>query len=127
MSFHQSAVSFELDDDHVLKAVLRNEDGNKNESELDLNDIIGNSNGTVSLPCLRFTSWSTEANHFIGSFEWGGENFKDSADGIELHREGDEEVPILRAKLNNLDGDEVDADINLAERITNDNGNLVFV
>lgn len=59
--------------------------------------------------------------------EWGGENFKDSAGDIELHREGDEEVPILRAKLNNLDGDEVDADINLAERITNENGNLVFI
>ncbi|KAJ5134817.1 hypothetical protein N7448_000161 [Penicillium atrosanguineum] len=106
MSFYQSALSFELDDDHILKAVLQDEDGEERESELDLNHIIGNNDGT---------------------FEWGGQNFKDSASDIELHREGDEEVPILRARLNNVEGEEIDADINLAERITNDNGNLVFV
>ncbi|KAJ6107218.1 hypothetical protein N7523_008541 [Penicillium sp. IBT 18751x] len=106
MSFHQSALSFELDDDHILKATLRTEDGEENESELDLNHIIGNNNG---------------------SFEWGGQDFKDSASDIELHREGDEELPILRAKLKNVDDEEIDADVNLSERITNDNGNLVFV
>ena len=52
MSFHQSAVSFDLDDDHILKAVLRNEDGDEQESELDLNNIIGNNNGT-----LPFVFW----------------------------------------------------------------------
>lgn len=45
MSFHQSAVSFELNDDHILKAVLHNADGEENESELDLNHIIGNNDG----------------------------------------------------------------------------------
>jgi CVNH domain. len=66
-------------------------------------------------------------NHSTGSFEWGGCEFKESASDIHLDREGDEELPILRATLNNVDGEEVEADINLAERISNDNGNLVFV
>jgi CVNH domain. len=48
MSFHESCISFELDDDHILKAVLRDGDGGEQDSELDLNDIIGNDNGTLS-------------------------------------------------------------------------------
>lgn len=53
-------------------------------------------------------------------------DFSGSAEDIELSIEGDDNVPILRAKLNPVDGDPVDADINLAERIGNDGGNLVF-
>ncbi|KAJ5586718.1 Cyanovirin-N [Penicillium hispanicum] len=106
MSFHTSAVGFDLHDDHILRAILRNEDDEEQESELDLNTIIGNENG---------------------EFSWGGENFQASATSIELHGEGDEGIPVLRALLGNLDGEEVPADINLAERIGNDNGNLVFV
>ncbi|KAJ5907166.1 uncharacterized protein N7473_004082 [Penicillium subrubescens] len=109
MSFHASATSIELEDGHILKATLRNEEGDEVESELDLNDIIGNNNG---------------------SFEWGGENFQDSADEIEFTREErdeDEPIPVLRASLGNLDGENVPADINLAERITNENGHLKFV
>lgn len=49
MSFHLSAVSIELDDDHILKAVLRNEDGDEQESVLDLNSIIGNDDGMSRL------------------------------------------------------------------------------
>ena len=63
----------------------------------------------------------------LGSFEWGGENFADSAQDIELETEGDDENPILRAKLGNVDGEEVEADLNLAERIGNDNGTLIFL
>jgi hypothetical protein len=65
-----------------------------------------------------------------GSFEWGGENFQHSADDIELTREErdeDEPIPVLRASLGNLDGENVSADINLAERITNEDGHLKFV
>ena len=36
------------------------------------------------------------------------------------------DVPVLRAKLYDADGNLVDADINLDERVGNDNGNLVF-
>jgi hypothetical protein len=45
MRFHASATSIELEDGHILKATLRNEEGDEVESELDLNDIIGNNNG----------------------------------------------------------------------------------
>lgn len=45
MSFHESASHIELEDGHILKAVLRNEDGDEQESTIDLNDHIGNDNG----------------------------------------------------------------------------------
>ncbi|KAJ5669878.1 hypothetical protein N7462_010948, partial [Penicillium macrosclerotiorum] len=106
MSFHESAVSIELEEGHRLKATLRHGDDEERDSELDLNDVIGNNNG---------------------EFVWGGENFKDSAENIEFHREGDDDVPVLRAVLYTIDGEGVSADINLAERITNQDGHLVFV
>ncbi|OGE57209.1 hypothetical protein PENARI_c002G06123 [Penicillium arizonense] len=105
MSFHESATHIELEDGHILKAVLRNEDGDEQESTLDLNTIIGNNDG-----------------HFY----WEGENFHESASDISFEREGDEETPVLRAVLGNVEGEGQDADINLAERITNINGELVF-
>lgn len=46
MSFHASATSIELDDGHILKATLLNAEGEEVESTLDLNEIIGNNNGT---------------------------------------------------------------------------------
>lgn len=49
MSSHLSAVSIELDDDHILKAVLRNEDGDEEGSVLDLDSIIGNDDGISRL------------------------------------------------------------------------------
>jgi len=49
MSFHLSAISFELEDSHILKGVLRDEGGDEQESTLDLNNIIGNNNGTLSV------------------------------------------------------------------------------
>ncbi|KAJ5765156.1 hypothetical protein N7520_004715 [Penicillium odoratum] len=105
MSFHESASSIELEDDHILKATLRNENGDQEEVTLDLNGMIGNNDG---------------------DFCWGGENFKESANEIYLSIEGDG-IPVLRAKLLNIEGEDMDADINLAERISNDNGELVFV
>ncbi|CAI7652873.1 unnamed protein product [Penicillium bialowiezense] len=105
MSFHESASDIKLEDDHILVATLRNEDGDEEESTLDLNEFIGNNDG---------------------AFTWGGGGFKDSADDISFDIEGDEDAPILRAKLKDVEGDEHDADINLAERIGNDNGRLVF-
>lgn len=58
MSFHESASHIELEDGHILKAVLRNEDGDEEESTLDLNDHIGNDNGmspvfACSVPCIN--------------------------------------------------------------------------
>ncbi|KAJ5223334.1 hypothetical protein N7468_007876, partial [Penicillium chermesinum] len=105
MSFHVSAVEYELEDGHILKAVLTDDEGNEKTSQLDLNTIIDNDNG---------------------SFAWKDSKYSDSANDVKLSKEGDDEVPVLRARLLNVDGEEVDADINLAERITNDNGVLRF-
>ncbi len=52
MSFHCSAQNIRLDDGHILRAELANGDGEWIEAEIDLDGIIGNTNG---------------------SFEWGGE------------------------------------------------------
>lgn len=60
-----------------------------------------------------------------GSFEWGGVNFSDSAEEISFAIEGDG-VPILRAGLRNVEGELVYRDINLAERIGNNDGNFQF-
>ncbi|OQE82289.1 hypothetical protein PENNAL_c0037G05506 [Penicillium nalgiovense] len=105
MSFHETASEIELEDGHILKAVLRNEDGDEQESTLDLNEHIGNDNG---------------------QFHWDGGDFHSSAEDVSLEREGDDDVPILRARLHDVEGELQDADINLAERIGNDNGELVF-
>lgn len=52
--------------------------------------------------------------------------FADSAENIHFSIEGGDNVPILRAQLRNIEGELVDADINLSERIGNDNGQFVF-
>lgn len=48
MSFHLSAVSYELEDGHILKAVLRDAEGEEQDAELDLNAYIGNNDGGLS-------------------------------------------------------------------------------
>lgn len=62
-----------------------------------------------------------------GSFEWGGQNFSHTAEDISFHLEGDSNVPVLRARLASSDGALHDADVNLAERIGNENGSFAFV
>lgn len=44
-NFHASAQDIRLDDGHILKASLTNEEGEQVDAEIDLNDFIGNSNG----------------------------------------------------------------------------------
>ncbi|KAK1143416.1 hypothetical protein N8T08_006744 [Aspergillus melleus] len=105
MSFHHSAEDIEIEDNHVLVAKLADGEGELQDASIDLNNYIGNNNG---------------------SFEWEGQNFSETAEDVEFHIEGDGDVPVLRAKLNNEEGEQVDADINLGERIVNDNGAFVF-
>ena len=50
MSFHASATNIELEDGHILKATLLNSEGEEVDSELDLNEIIGNNNGIPHFP-----------------------------------------------------------------------------
>ncbi|GAB1316804.1 hypothetical protein MFIFM68171_07014 [Madurella fahalii] len=105
MSFHASASNIRVDGGHILKATLRAADGSEVNTTFDLNDIIGNNDGR---------------------FEWGGENFSHSAENINFSIEGDECVPVLRAALKDRKGELVQDDINLAERISNENGSFSF-
>ncbi|KAJ6436963.1 reverse transcriptase [Purpureocillium lavendulum] len=99
MSLYQSASNIRVDDGHLLRASVQNGDGDWVDSELDLDQFIGNNNGR---------------------FEWGAEE-------IDFNMEGENgDVPVLRAQLYDVDGNLVDADINLDERVANDNGNLIF-
>jgi hypothetical protein len=45
MSFHLSAQNVRVEDGHILRATLANVDGEWVDAELDLNSIIGNSDG----------------------------------------------------------------------------------
>ncbi|OJJ81484.1 CVNH domain-containing protein, partial [Aspergillus glaucus CBS 516.65] len=92
-----------IDGDHVLVAQLKNDDGELIDSSIDLDEILGNDDG---------------------QFQWGDGNFSKTADDVELDFEG--EVPVLQAQLTEADGSFVPAEINLAERIINENGDLVF-
>ncbi|KAI1649248.1 Cyanovirin-N [Daldinia loculata] len=105
-NFYASSQDIRVDDGHILRARLRAEDGGEIDSEVDLNQFIGNDNGR---------------------FEWGGVNFSETARDVSFSIEGGDSVPVLRAELQNLDGEWVGADINLGERISNDNGQFRFI
>ncbi|KAH8880813.1 Cyanovirin-N [Thozetella sp. PMI_491] len=147
MSFHASSSDIRVDDGHILRAKVRREDGSESDTEINLNDFIGNNNG-ASLPphvtapfCSSAAKWpalprccvfssrpsSTQpANHLAGTFEWGSQNFSESAQNIRFSVEGGDNVPVLRAELRDADGNWHERDVNLGERIGNDNGNLVY-
>ncbi|KAK1999382.1 CVNH domain-containing protein [Colletotrichum falcatum] len=105
MSFHVSAQDIRVDDGHILRARLNNSNGDAVDAEYDLNDCLGNNNGT---------------------FEWGGNGFANSCEGVHFTIEGGEGVPVLRARLFTVDGEPVDRDVNLSERISNEDGRFVF-
>ncbi|KAE8140074.1 Cyanovirin-N [Aspergillus pseudotamarii] len=105
MSFHESAEDIEIRDGHILFARLRNEEGELQDSEINLDDFLGNSDG---------------------HFEWDGENFSASAEDVRFEIEGDDEVPVLRALLFNGEGEPVESNVNLSERVFNGNGEFVF-
>jgi len=56
---------------------------------------------------------------------WGGQNFTQSASNVRFEFEGGSSVPVLRAKLRNAQGGEQESNLNLGERLTNVNGDLV--
>ncbi|EMD92524.1 hypothetical protein COCC4DRAFT_37967 [Bipolaris maydis ATCC 48331] len=105
MSFYYTAENIRIEDGHILRARLQTADGNWNDSEIDLNSFIGNDNG-----------------HFV----WEGEGFAGSAENIHFALEGDGDVPVLRADLRDVDGNTESRDLNLGERISNENGQFQF-
>jgi len=141
MSFHASAENIRVDDGHMLRAALRNGNGDLVDSEIDLNGFIGNSDGSSHppfpphyYPDVDETSGLLVSNESLmtglrastGNFEWGGSDFSHSAQNITFSIEGDDNCPILRAELANVEGEYQHRDINLSERIGNSDGQLVF-
>ncbi|KAK0113525.1 hypothetical protein ONS95_013779 [Cadophora gregata] len=105
MSFHISAQDVRVEDNHILKASIPNVDGELVEAELDLNSCLGNNDG---------------------SFAWEGQGYADSGENFSFEFEGDDGLPILRGELRNIEGEGIPGDINISERISNQNGQLVF-
>ncbi|KAJ4989366.1 cyanovirin-n family protein [Stagonosporopsis vannaccii] len=105
MTFHYSAEDIRVEDNHILKARLQRADGEWNDAEIDLNNHIGNDNG-----------------HFF----WDGQGFSDSAEDVHFTIEGDGEVPVLRATLFDQEGNGQQRDVNLAERISNNDGEFNY-
>ncbi|CBY00831.1 hypothetical protein IAQ61_011742 [Plenodomus lingam] len=105
MTFQHSAEDIRIDDGHILRARLRNAEGELNDSEIDLNNHIGNVDG---------------------NFVWDGENFSHSAQDIEFTIEADGEAAVLRASLSDAEGNHETRDINLGERISNNDGNFEY-
>ena len=134
MSFHHSAQDISLDGT-TLKATLFNADGEGQEAELDLDEVLSNNEGEAHSPgpLPSLTPGLQDGNiqlkpspSWIGAFEWGGGGFAESASDIEFSIEGDDGIPVLRATLRNSEDEEVAADVNLAERIGNNNGEFHF-
>ncbi|KAL7276202.1 hypothetical protein RUND412_000820 [Rhizina undulata] len=106
MSFHETSNDIRLDNGHVLVANAQRADGSVNQNAaIDLNDILGNDDGR---------------------FNWGGVNFSETARNIRFDIEGPG-IPVLRALLQTVDGTWIESDVNLAERVENQDGNLVFI
>jgi hypothetical protein len=85
--------------------------------------IFASSGRRSGSTCIADIIYSSPTGHF----QWGGENFSHSAEDTFFDIEGGASVPILRAGLRNEEGDVNGADVNLSERIGNDNGSFVFV
>lgn len=118
MTFLQSAENVRVDDGHILRASLRNGEGNLQDAEFDLDQIIGNHNGT---PILFHDLLHITDINLAGVFSWEGQNFSGSAQNISFNIEG-ENIPVLRAELNDGEGNWVARDINLGEKLENNNG-----
>jgi hypothetical protein len=86
MSFHLSAEDIRIEDGHRLIANLRNENGDLEESEIDLNSYIGNNNGISFVPNIPTTIKSTNTCP-TGNFQWEGE-------GLSPYESESERMPI---------------------------------
>ncbi|ROV95825.1 hypothetical protein VSDG_05173 [Cytospora chrysosperma] len=106
-NFHLTAElnSIRVENGHMLHARIIQADGDHVHSEFDLNRCIGNQDERKS---------ADEAA-----------DFSETARDIRFNIEG-ENQPILRASLEQVNGEWHDRDINLTERIMNRDGQLVF-
>ncbi|KAF8243636.1 Cyanovirin-N [Wilcoxina mikolae CBS 423.85] len=107
MSFHLSSdeTTLRIENNHMLKGRLRNSNGELCDSEISLDKVLGNDDGR---------------------FQWDGEGFSGSAENVRFAIEGGGAVPVLRADLRDSEGNLCAADVNLAERIQNCDGQFTF-
>jgi hypothetical protein len=73
-------------------------------------------------PTITFASVLTDLGHFT----WDGENYSHTAENIHFALEGDGDVPVLRASLFDAEGNSETRDINLGERVVNNDGNFIY-
>ncbi|KAI1498296.1 Cyanovirin-N [Biscogniauxia marginata] len=106
MSFFTTSENIRLEDKHYLRARLQTVDGQWVDSEINLNEFIGNNNG---------------------HFAWDGKNFSQTAEDVRVSIEGTGPVCVLRARLRTEDGQYRDSDLNLSERLGNNNGTFTWV
>ncbi|KAF2703796.1 Cyanovirin-N [Pleomassaria siparia CBS 279.74] len=105
MSFHLSAEDIRVDDNHILRARLQSVDGEWRDAEIDLDNHLGNTEGMI---------------------QWDGGNFSQSVENVEFSIEGGGEVPVLRCFCRDSEGNEYARDVNLSERISNQDGQFVY-
>jgi hypothetical protein len=122
MTFHYSAEDIRVDDGHILRARLQRGDGEWQDAEIDLDQFIGNIDGMWH----NHTRYVFCTNNAAGHFSWDGENFSHTAQGAHFAIEGDGSVPVLRAELFDAEGNAQTRDVNLAERISNNDGQFNF-
>ncbi|RMJ23520.1 CVNH domain-containing protein [Aspergillus sp. HF37] len=106
MGFQNSSTGITLQNRHTLRCQCAKPDGTFENSQIDLNECLGNNNG---------------------KFVWGGDNFADSASQIHLSIEGEAGVPYLHAQLNDRHGSVQSASVNLGECIRNEVGELEYM
>jgi hypothetical protein len=122
MSFHYSAENIRVDDGHILRARLQRADGEWEDAEIDLDQFIGNVDGMYH----GYLWQAIRIDNMAGHFQWDGENFSHTAQGAHFAIEGDGSVPVLRAELFDAEGNAHSRDVNLAERVSNNNGQFNF-
>lgn len=94
-----------------------------NKTQLRLDSCLGDNGGMRFIS--RTFSWLTLL--WIGHFQWGGREFTERARNIRFYpAEGKYQVPVLRAELQDDRGNFSERDQNLAERINNRGGHLLF-
>ena len=115
MSFSQSSQNIQLIDNHILRAKVRDENGNWRQSEIDLNKFIGNYDGTLQ--------W-TERSSFVQTPELAITNVPDFS-----HSARDVRVvgPALFASVSNRKGEWSERSLDLDYAIGNENGKLTYV
>ncbi|CAI7580834.1 unnamed protein product [Penicillium pancosmium] len=103
LSFPNDAM-LKLIEGHILTARIKDQQGDRHESSLDLDNYLGNNNSNFEWDSKGFSKLATDASFKI-------------EDG----------VPILRAKLRSNGWESYERKINLAERIKNSEGKLECV